>query len=184
MLHQNRVQHSAISGCSAKNAHARECHDAHSFFGNVCSSCDDDEIAVEIKSDMSRPRVGATGDNKFPKRNNSRNEMRKKRRILCRPPWPRGRTTSSVLTLFEADAFFPRPSSDRFNPAIRPIFQPGNHDEERAGASQIRTRGTRPARARGGSERSNSRSLCVQPQINAARVLETEFPSCPSYYGI
>ena len=61
---------------------------------------------------------------------------------------PRGRTTSSVLTLFEAEAFFPRPSSDRFSPAIRPIFQPGDHDEEKAGASQIRTSGTRPARSR------------------------------------
>jgi len=43
-----------------------------------------DEITVEIKSDISRLRVGAENDNTFPKRNNSRSEVRKQRRILCR----------------------------------------------------------------------------------------------------
>lgn len=46
-------------------------HDAPTF-GNVCSSCDCDEITVEIKYDISRPRVGAEKDNKLLKRNNSR----------------------------------------------------------------------------------------------------------------
>ena len=53
-------------------------------FDKRCSSCDCDESAVEIKSDISRLRVGAEKGNKFLKRNNSRSEMRKQRRILCR----------------------------------------------------------------------------------------------------
>lgn len=42
-------------------------------------------IEVEIKSDISRLRVGPKKDNKLLKRNNSISEMRKKWRIPPRP---------------------------------------------------------------------------------------------------
>jgi hypothetical protein len=83
----NRFQHSTISSCLQPKT--RE-YDAQSF-GNVCSSCDCDEITVEIKSDISRLRVGAEKDNKFLKRNYSRGEVEKQRRILFPTLKPRGR---------------------------------------------------------------------------------------------